>query len=1202
MIRTFFAFSVLSFAWTAAAQDFRAILSGTITDPSSAAIAGATVKATNTANGQVSETKTGLAGLYTIPFLEAGVYDVQASAGGFQSVNKKGVVLSVSEKVNLPISLALGSSNTTLTVEANQELLDSTSSDRGLVFDPLKTQELPLNGRQSYMLLQLTPGVIFTQEQFGASGFSGTRGWDVNNSYKFNGARAGNGNNAFLLNGSIISNEGSTWLFAPSVEAISEFKAITTVFDAQYTHEAGGVVNTIIKSGTNKWRGDTYDYFRNRVLDANSFQNNFNGLGKGRHNQNQFGAVVGGPIRRDKDFIFLSYEGWQEVVPFPASGTTVPLDLRSGAGFTNHGITVYDPLTTHPCGAPGESCSSSQYWRSAFPGNVIPQSRISPIGTKILSYLPGENGPGQGAGGISGNFVANRNEGRYWYNQPIVHYDHIFNERDKISVLYSQFHGYEFRSSTGFAKPVATGNTDNERDFTGLNIYETHILSPTLVLDVRGNVARFVQLTPGYNDQALQITTQSLGMTALSHAPTVSTSIIPNINIGGFSGPLFGNGSFSRAPYTSWQLTPNLSWSRNRHSLHFGFEYRYESRGNYNPGNAYGSLSFASTLTRQATDRSTSTTDQFDGVAALLLGIPTSGNIDNNATTYVTRQFYGGYIHDDFRVNNRLTVNMGLRYEVQLPYLERFNRTNSAFDINAVSPINVQLQAAWKSVETAYNSTNPKYPYPDPPAVFRGAYTFAGVNGRPRRQYYTDWTNLAPRIGFAYRLADKTLIRGGFGTYYQSITQTGSGTTGFSQSTGYQANTTDPTIPSACANNGCATGVPTGPYSLVNPFPNGLTPAPGSAQGLLSNYGQGSNGTTLVYKIPRTYQYNLGIQRQVLGNIVVDIAFSGNFVGMTPTSHDLGFPQDAVGLAYLKQAIADPAAFNTNLPNPFLGILPPTTSRGSSTTQSRESLLNAYALWGGVSDNNISRQSFRSDAMQMRVERRNIGSIDGRAGTLTTAFAWTFGKQYAYLCCSGPSYINGDSNFRYQLDSNQKTHEIALNGVWQLPVGKGRHYGGNVAGAADKLITGWSADYILTYGSGFPVGIPNVINLCGDYTHYVDPATNKPTGQTEFHWFNNNPACYQQYPTYADRLSYNPPRFSGNVNNPAKPQLNLAFSKKTKISERYELQFRVESFNLTNTPIRPGPNTTFTSATFGQLPESQNNFPRLVQLALKLYY
>ncbi len=1200
MPRILISFAV--FTAICSAQEYRATLTGNVADPSGAAVPGVKIKVINAANSEAKETTSSVSGLYNLPLLEPGTYTVEAAAPGFQIQRKEGVILLVSQRLNLPIIMTLGEANTAVTVRADQEILESTTSDRGLVFDPIRTQELPLNGRQSYMLLALTPGVIFTQEQFGAAGFSGTRGWDANSSYKFNGARAGNGNNAFLLNGNIISNESSTWLLAPSVESISEFKAITTVFDSQYGHEAGGVVNTIIKSGTNKWHGDAYDYLRNRVLDANSFQNNYAGLGKGRHNQNQFGGVFGGPLRRDKDFLFLSYEGWQEVVPFPASGTTVPGDLRDGTGFTAHGITVYDPLTTHACGGPSEPCSTSQYWRNPFPGNVIPSNRISPAAKKILSYLPAENSQGQGAGGISGNFVANQNEGRYWYNQPIVHYDHVFNERDKFSFLYSYFHGYEFRSSTGFAKPVATGNTDNERTFIGYNLGETHVISSNMVLDIRGNVARFIQLTPGYNDQAQQITAASVGLTGLIHAPTVSQSLIPNINLTNFSGPLFGNGSFSRAPYTSWQFTPSLSWNRNRHALHFGFEYHYESRGNFNPGQAYGSLTFGPALTRQATDRSTTSTDQFLSVASLLLGIPTSGNIDNNATTYVTRPYYAGFAQDDWRVSDRLTVNMGLRYEVQLPYLERYNRQNSAFDINAVSPINAQLQAAWRATETAYNATNPKYPYPDPPAVFKGAYTFAGVNGLPRRQFYTDWTNLAPRIGFAYRWGDKSLIRGGWGTYYQSMTQTGNSSTGFSQATAYQATTVDPSLPSACANNNCGAGAPTGPYSIVNPFPNGLTPAAGSSQGLLANYGQGANGTTLVYKIPRTYQYNLGIQRTLPGQILLDVAFSGNFAGNTPTSHDLGFPQDAAGLGYLKQAIADPAAFNTNLPNPFLGILPTTTGRGSATTQSRESLLNSYALWGGVSDNNISRQYFRSDAMQMRVEKRNIGGATGAGGVLTTVFSWTFGKQYALLCCAGPTYLNGDSNNRYQLDSNNKTHELAFSGVWDLPIGKGRHFAANVSGVSDKLISGWKADYIFSYGSGFPVGIPNVLNKCGDYTHYIDPATGKATGQTEFHWFNNNPNCYAQYTTYADRLSYNPPRFSGNVNSPAKPQVNFALAKNTTISERYSLQFRAESFNLTNTPIRPGPNTTFPSATFGQLPETQNNFPRLVQLALKLYF
>src|SRR6266481_3982046 len=316
MIKSLVCWTII-FGCTCFAQEYRATLSGTVNDPSGAPVPGATVKATNTANHQVSETKTGAAGLFTIPVLEPGMYTVEAVAPGFQTVRQEGVVLAVSQKANVPLVLPLGQSSTEVTVHANQEVLETTSADRGLVFDPIKTQEYPLNGRQSFMLLSLTPGVIFTQEQFGASGFSGTRGWDVNSSYKFNGARAGNGNNVFMLNGTPISDNGSQWDFAPSVDAIQEFSAMTTVYDAQYGHEAGGVVNTVIKGGNNNWHGDVYDYFRNGVLDANNFGNNFAGAKKGNHQQNQFGGVFGGPIRKDKDFIFVSYEGWQEVIPFP---------------------------------------------------------------------------------------------------------------------------------------------------------------------------------------------------------------------------------------------------------------------------------------------------------------------------------------------------------------------------------------------------------------------------------------------------------------------------------------------------------------------------------------------------------------------------------------------------------------------------------------------------------------------------------------------------------------------------------------------------------------------------------------------------------------------------------------------------------------------------------------------------------------------
>jgi hypothetical protein len=1220
------------------AQDYRATVVGTVTDPSGSAIPNASIKATNTATNNVIDTKSSSDGVYTLPFLEPGVYRIETSAPGFQTLRREGITVTVGQKLNLPMQLAVGQATTEITVTGQQESIETADAARGLTFDPIKTQEYPLNGRQSYMLLSLTPGVIFTQEQFGSTGFSGTRGWDVNNSYKFNGARAGNGNNVFMMNGTAISNEGSTWEFAPSVDAIQEFSAMTTVYDAQYGHEAGGVVNTVIRGGSNAWHGTVYDYFRNAVLDANNFGNNYAGAKKGNHQQNQFGGTFGGPIRKDKDFVFMSYEGWQEIIPFPGAGQqAIPLDLRNGQNFSKYNMVVADPLTTHPCvpgtgGPDTDPCTGSNgsnYWRAPFPGNVIPANRISPIATKILSYLPAPNAPGQGAAGITSNYVNAANTGRYWYNQPIVRWDHNFSSKNKFYALFSEFHGYEYRSSTTFPKPVAQGNIDNNRTFTGLNLDDTHVLSPTAVLDIKASFFRFVQLTPGYSDQARAISAQSIGMTNMIHAPTVPDSVLPNISIGGYTGPLFGSGSFSWSPYNRWIFSPNLTMTKGTHSLHFGFEYNYESRGNNNPGNAYGVFTFDSTLTRRATDRTINTTDQFLGVATLLLGMPTSGSIDNNTNYYISRPYYGFYAQDDWKVTPRLTLNIGLRYEFQLAYLERYNRMSSQFDINAVNPLSDQILAVWKADKAKYDATNPKYPYPAPPPALYGVWRFAGKDGFPRRTHYTDFTTGAPRIGFAYRVGQKMVIRGGAGVFYQSDTATNNGQTGFSISTGYISsfNVNGSPLPSACFNditgfaNQCQSGPPTGPYSLVNPFPRGLTTAAGTSAGLLANIGQTSTSNPLHYKTPRTYQYSLGVQRQLPFDMLLDVSFAGNYALYDRDSQNLGFPNNGAGYALQQTNLTDPSIFTRQLDNPFYQILPSTVSRGSSPTIAASSLMDYYALWSGYTQADVADRNFRSDALQVRFEKRMRSN---EAGVFTWVTSYTFSKQYSRTCCLGQNWAynqgaiyqlspdaqsgtlkvydyNGkDANLVYAPDSADKYHEIAFSGVWDLPVGKGKRFGNGLSGAADKVIGGWRTDWIFSYISGNLVGLPGGINFCGDYVHYKDPATGQFI-KNEDHWFNNDPKCYANFPSGAINTQL-PPRYS-NVMNPAAVQVNVALAKDTQFGEKYKLQFRAESFNVTNTAIRGGPvSTAFNNASFGQLPKSQNNFPRLVQLALKLFF
>lgn len=1226
------------------AQEFRATLTGIVTDPSGAAIPAATVKAINKATNAVSETQSTGSGVYTIPLLEPGVYNIEATSTGFQTLKRNDITLAVGQRLNLPLSLTVGQTSTEITVTGQQDVIDTGDANKGLVFDPEKTQSYPLNGRQTYMLLSLTPGVIFTQEQFGASGFSGTRGWDVNSSYKFNGARGGNGNNVFLLNGTPISNEGSTWLIAPSVDAIQEFSAMTTVYDAQYGHQAGGVVNTVVKSGSNAFHGNIYEYFRNARLDANFLQNNAGGVSRGNHQQHQFGGTLGGPIRKDKDFIFLSYEGWQEVIPFPGAGQTVPpIDLRNGQNFTKYNMVVADPLTTHACGASSEPCTGSngsQWWRTPFPGNVIPQNRISPVATKILSYFPAPRVPGQGAAGISNNFINSANRGRYWYNTPMARWDHNFSQNNKFYALFSNFHGYEYRSTNTFEKPLAQGNIDNNRTTTTLNLNDTHVLSPTAVFDVKLSFVRFTQYNGNFSDQARAITPQAIGMTNLKGVTT--DTHIPSISIGGFTSPVFGptGDALTFQPYNRWTFQPTVNWTKGKHNLRMGFEYGYETRGDSRIGPAYGAFTFGETLTRVAADRaSTSGTDGFQGIASLLLGLPTSGTISNNASSYVSRPYYGMFVQDSYKMNSRITLDVGLRYEIQLAYLERYNRMSSQFDINTVNPLSDQIMAKWNTLKSQYNATNPKYPYPDAPPAFYGVWRYAGVDGMSRRIHDTDFSTLAPRIGLAYRLDDKTVIRTGVGVYYQSDTSTFTNNTGFSVSTPYQnsINVNGVPMPRACFPDGttgsaqCVNGAPTGAFSLVNPFPEGLAAAPGAAAGLLANVGQGSTTNPLHWKTPRTYQYSFGIQRQLPKNMMLDVSYAGNYAqgDRTGTGWDMGSPQDMDGIRNQQTAMVDPAIFNNQIPNPFQGILPTTiTSRGSNATVSRSSLMNYYTLWNGYTNVDYPERHFRSDALQVKFEKRAFG--DGSAaGILTWVVSYTFSKQLFYDCClgpgwaqnytaelnltgSGPGTVTGTlvpkqissrkELFYTQYDSANKPQQLSISGLWDLPFGKGRRFGAGASPIVEKLIGGWRTDWIFTYISGNAVGLPNAVNYCGDYVNYTDRATGQRTGQTFDHWFNNDPQCYTNFPSNSINTNL-PPRFSGHVNNPAKPQLNVSVEKNINFQERYKLNLRGEAFNLTNTPIRPGPgSTTFTSATFGIIPNSQNNFPRVVQLAVKLYF
>jgi hypothetical protein len=328
------------------AQFSRASILGQVTDSTNAPVPNATVTITRLDTNERLDTATDASGGFSFAFLNPGVYRVTASAPGFKSLERNRLQLASDDTVALPLALAVGDVHDQVSVDATSDPLDTSNASHFTRLNPQKLVELPIMGRQAYSLVALTPGVIFTQEQFGTTGFAGLHGWDADGKFIINGGIVGT--NQFLLNGAPVSLTGS-WQFSPNLDGVEEFRVLTNTYDAQYGRTGGGTVMTTLKSGTNAWHDNVFEYFHNSVLDANTTQNNQSGQPRGKHNTHDYGGTVGGPLRRDHDFIFFSYEGFREIVPFPVVSDTPPVDLRTGSGFKADSIRIYDPLTAHEC-------------------------------------------------------------------------------------------------------------------------------------------------------------------------------------------------------------------------------------------------------------------------------------------------------------------------------------------------------------------------------------------------------------------------------------------------------------------------------------------------------------------------------------------------------------------------------------------------------------------------------------------------------------------------------------------------------------------------------------------------------------------------------------------------------------------------------------------------------------------------------------
>jgi hypothetical protein len=1175
-------FALLVTAGSLGAQDFRSTITGTVSDPSGAAVPHAEIEAINQATQQSYRAVTSESGVYFIPYVLPGTYTVKVSATGFKGIVQENIIVEAGDPRGLNFALQIGSAAEAVTVTATPTLLDTASGSGGTVLTGEEINAAPLNGRQVYMLLGTTPGSQFTVTTFGPGANSGTRGWDVTNAYVLGGGVQGD--QQFTLNGTNITlqNNGKqgTWQIAPNVDALQEANVMTTTYDARYGRTGGGTVNMVVKSGSNQIHGTLYDYLENGALNANDFENNLNDQPRQNTHQQQFGGTIGAPVVKNKLFVFGSFEGYVEALPLTTLTSVPTPDLRTastnGANFTATGYTVFDPAST-VCSSPGGTignCTGNKYTRTEFPNDTIPANRINPIGAAIVNLFPTPNVAG---GGEQNNFIANSPD-KYHYYQPMVRGDYDSSDKTRWYALFAFQRGEEQRSNNGFEGVAEAGAVQHWRQNLTASLDMTHIFTPSLLGDFKVSFTRFLDLE-NTGDFAAAVPPSSIGLN-MPLVPTTTLKDLPSFTYSQIYTQV-GSNTVSNNVYNNYTTDGDITKTFRSHTFHFGGEAGlFQYADPQSVGAADGTFSFGTSNTQYNPLARNILPGVLDGfpLADALLGDPASGSVAWNHTEFESYPVFSIYAQDDWKVSRRLTLNIGLRYDVEVGIKERYNQLNSGFCITCTNPITSQIN--YSAANAALAPYNVSLPNP-----IQGGLLFAGSNGQSRSPYNTDWSNIGPRFGFAYSLNPKTVIRGGWGLFYGVGGQLGPAN-GFNYTTPYQTST-----------NGGVT--PLNSFASGNPFPGGALPPQGSSLGLETALGAGISLDMPNRRLSRSQEASFGMQRELAAGLMLDVHYSGNFTNRLSSTVALN---GTLTYAQLQQAIANPNLLSQQVPNPYYGLpgLPTTSTLYTNATIAREALLLPYSQYGSTvsdTDDPLGKQSY--DGLEVKLNRR-------MSHGLNLQVAYTYSKTMESLGFEN-TYPYQNTQLLHQISPLDRTHVLAITGVWNVPVGKGSKYvAPGAKGVLGALINDWTLSWVFSDQTGFPVALNT------GYDYLCNQSYTPAGGPTHAEWINNgggNPStCWAPVPQFALKVL---PQQISTLRQPTIPDLDLALQKAIPISDRMHMLLRGEAFNLANTPLFPAPDTNpgdkiaisnGNPTGFGTVAPTQTNFPRILQFSLKLMF
>ena len=1126
---------------------------GTVTDPQGGAIANAKVSISEDATGLKYEVTTSATGEYIRPALKPGTYTVTVEATGFRRVAQQNVVLVGGDRVGVPITLPVGSVSESIEVSETLPILQTESTTLGADLNTKTVSSLPLGGQRVFTFLaRLSPGVLTAEP--------GSRD-AVGGGFSANGVRS-NGQNNFLLNG-VDNNVNvidflnqAAFVIGPSVEAIGEMRVLTNGYNAEYGRGAGGVVNVNLKSGTNEFHGVVYEILQNNKLNANRWENNKAGKGVGPFKQNQYGVAIGAPIIKNRLFMFGDYQGTRirssggAVSGLGYGGfATIPTQAMVGGNFSSllggqigtdgsgnpiyYGA-VYDPTST-------KVVNGAQV-RTQFPGNVIPVSMFDSAASKIMKLYPATNQPIK-VGAIPQNDFYYQTAGRQNTDQGDARVDYRLSDKDSLfgTLSWSNLNKYNEPFFPGALDGTPFAAVTEEDLGRNAQLSWARVWSPAILTETRAGFSRLVTSRVGATPDVDQFKAFGIG----GYNPTTALNGgLPQMQFDTYT-QIGANDWLPSKEYSNvWDFIQNLAINKGSHAYKFGAEFRTIKFPFFQVPYPHGEMNFqrAETAYPSKLNGSNGTalnTQTGDAAASMLLGYVNNGQVSTNNFISSEKLAWAFYAQDDWKITSKLTINVGLRYELFSPIGEKFARqSNFVYD-------NLTLYIPKGKDQAAPLPVN-----------FTSAFPNVKVSRGEVDKYMIGWDkfDFAPRIGFAYQAMPKTVVRAGYGIFYGGEENQGGNpnrgeSVPFNQSTvlshsGQLGNTDD------FARNPYFTGGMTGgfPSDVFN------LPAPIAFRGVATNFRNG-----MVHK------WNAAIQRELGWQTGLELAYVGNHQAKQLFQPDWN--------ACPNMGTTDSSINCTKLrPTPYIGGISGTASFGKGnyhglTTKIDKRLSNgltfmtAYTYGHALADTGTTLSG--SDG---------FGTPDPR------------------------NYGSGYSSAAWDI-----RHNLVANFNYEIPFGKGKQWGGNMNKAVSAVAGNWQLNGILTMHTGNPYtirwnGCQGVWNACRpDLVAGKNPQAAPSGGRTPDAWFDTSAV------TKAAALTGGNIGLQTNTTPPTK-MIDFSIFKDFPFTERYRMQFRMEATNFFNTPQFGTPNRNLQDANFGKVTSTQSGSERHIQFQLRFQF